>query len=164
MKENIKSLILIFSIVLNLAFIGTFGYSWLSSRSAAARLSENRPFLYLELNLTKEQLNRVIPLRDRFHTQMFDIGNAVKAQQLRLIDLLAAQNVDEGAVNSSQKEIQALQRRLQDTIIAHILEETKIFTTEQRGRFFRLMKERIEKNSQQCPPWMRPSEGHKTAE
>jgi Spy/CpxP family protein refolding chaperone len=164
MKENAKNLIFIFSIVLNFAFIGTAGYAWLSSRSAANTPPRDSPFLYQELNLTQDQLDRVIPIRDRFHAQMFEIGNSVKAKQLGLIDLLAAQNVDHGAVNSFQGEIQALQQKMQDTIIAHILEETKIFTAEQRGRFFRLMKERVEKSSQQCPPWMRPFEGKKTAE
>ncbi|MHC1729993.1 MAG: Spy/CpxP family protein refolding chaperone [Syntrophobacteraceae bacterium] len=112
-------------------------------------------------NLTKEQLEQVLSVRDRFRTQMFAIRNDLKAKQLGLIDLLAAQNVNSGAVNSSQEEIQVLQQRMQATIIAHITEEAKIFTAEQRGSFFRIMKERID---QQCLPLIRPLWGNKPAE
>ncbi|MHC1729992.1 MAG: hypothetical protein AB9866_29005 [Syntrophobacteraceae bacterium] len=48
MKENIRTLILIFSIVLNITFIGTAGYAWLS-RSEASGVSETCPFLSQEL-------------------------------------------------------------------------------------------------------------------
>jgi hypothetical protein len=58
------------------------------------------------------------------------------------------------AVNGVQEEILSLQQTMQNTIISHITDETKIFTPEQRNKFFMLMKERIEQNSRPFPPWM----------
>ena len=163
MKDNIKKLMLIFSIVLNLAFVGGTAYHSLSSGSIASKPSPNRPFLYRELNLTKEQLARVEPARDQFHRRLSEIGGEIKARQIKLMDLLAGPVLNRESVENLETEIRALQQTMQDTVINHILDQTSVFTPEQRSRFFALMKERIER-SEPRPPWMRPSRGRETPE
>jgi Spy/CpxP family protein refolding chaperone len=159
MKDNLRTLALIFSIILNFAFIGATAYYKLAPRSPAGSC----PFLYEQLNLTKEQLSQVEPIRDRFHARLAEISSSIKTKQLRLIGLLAAADLDHNGVDTLKEEIRVLQQTMHDTIIGHILEETNIFTAEQRKSFFNLMKERIEQSGQPCPPWMRPSEGKRTA-
>jgi Spy/CpxP family protein refolding chaperone len=156
MRDNIKNLVLIFSIILNIAFVGGTSYHSLSSGSIASKPSSNRPFLYQELNLTKEQLARVEPARDQFHKRLSEIGGEIKARQFKLLDLLAAPVLNRKSVEDLEKEIRTLQQTMQDTFINHILDQTSVFTPEQRSRFFALIKERIER-SEPRPPWMRPS-------
>jgi len=155
MKENLKNLVFIFSIALNIVFLGGTSYYRLTSGSSAAKPAPNCPFLYQELNLTKEQLSRIEPARDRFHQRLSEIGGDIKTRQLRLIDLLAAPNLNRKAVEDMQQEIETLQQTMQNTTISHIMEQTGVFSPEQRSRFFELMKGRIERG-QPCPPWMKP--------
>ena len=162
MKENFKNLVLIFSIMLNIVFVGGTSYFSLSSSSVASKPPPNCPFLYQELNLTREQLDRVEPVRDRFHGHLNEIGEDIKTRQLRLVDLLAASDLNRTAVEEVQQGIKTLQQTMQDTIISHILAQAEVFTPEQRSRFFELMKERIER-SQPCPAWMKPPRDGKTA-
>ena len=161
MKENLKTLVVAFSIILNLVFIVTTVFHRLSSFAATGQTPQaNCPFLYQKLNLSEEQLAKMEPVRDRFHERLDKIGGEIKTGQLELIDLLAAPQLDRKSIDTLQDRILALQQTMQDTIISHIVEETAIFTPEQRSNFFRLIKERIEQSSQSCPPWMRPSQGH----
>jgi Spy/CpxP family protein refolding chaperone len=159
MKENFKTLVLTFSIILNIAFIGATVYY----RPSSSLPTGNSPFLYQQLNLSQEQLRQVEPMRDRFHARLREVGGEIKTKQLRLIGLLGAADLDGKAVDALQEEIHDLQQNMQDTIIRHILEETRVFTAEQRKIFFSLMKERIEQSGQPCPPWMRPSEAKSMA-
>ena len=163
MKDNVKNLVLIFSIVLNIAFVGATSYHSLSSGSIASKPSANRPLLYQELNLTKEQLARVEPARDQFHKRLSEIGGEIKARQLKLVDLLAGPVFNRESVENLETEIRTLQQTMQDTVINHILDQATVFTPEQRSRFFALMKERIER-SEPRPPWMRSSGGRETTE
>ncbi len=158
MKETLKTQVLVFSIILNIAFVGVTAYYRLASHLPGG----NCPFLYQQLSLTKEQLNQVEPIRDRFHARLSEVGSTIKTKQLALIDLLAAPELNREAVDTLQKEIHILQKTMQDTIISHILEETRVFSAEQRNTFFQIMKERIDQ-SQPCPPWMKPPGGKQTA-
>jgi Spy/CpxP family protein refolding chaperone len=163
MKDNLKNLLLIFSIMLNIVFVGGTSYFSFSSSSIASKPAPSCPFLYQELNLTTEQLNKVEPARDRFHGRLSEIGGDIKTRQLRLVDLLAAPEPDRKGVEDVQQEIKTLQQTMQDTIISHILEQARVFTPEQRIRFFELMKDRIE-HSQPGPAWMKPPRDGKTAQ
>jgi len=135
MKDNLKTLALIFSITLNLVFIGTTAYYKLSARIPAVSC----PFLYEQLNPTKEQLRRVEPIRDRFHVSSAEISSTIKTKRLGLLGLLAASDIDWNAVGALKEEIRVLQQTMQNTIIGHILEETGVFTAKQRKNSFDLM-------------------------
>ena len=88
---------------------------------------------------------------------MREIGGEIKREQLRLLDLLAQPEQDFGSVRAIQERILGLQRGMQDAVISHLLEESAIFTADQRVRFFRILRERIEKTEPVSPPWMRPA-------
>jgi Spy/CpxP family protein refolding chaperone len=163
MKDNVKNLVLIFSITLNIAFVGGTAYHSFSSGSIASKPSLDRSFLYQELNLTKAQLARVEPARDQFHKRLREIGGEIKARQLKLVDLLAGPVLNRESVGNLEQEIRTLQQTMQDTVIRHILDQATVFTPEQRSQFFALMKERIELGEPR-PPWMRPFRGRETPE
>jgi hypothetical protein len=103
MKRNMKTLVVVFSIILNLVFIGTTAFYKLSSYAATGRTPEvNCPFLYQKLNLSREQLAKVEPVRDRFHERLSKVGGEIKTKQLELIGLLAAPELDRKAVDAVQ--------------------------------------------------------------
>ena len=154
MKKNLKTLAIIFSIVLNLVFIGTYFYHQFDQQPLTGPQGDHNRFLVEELNLSREQIDRFAPIRDRFHAFLSRQEHAIKDKQLELISLLAKENPDREAVDVKQKEIQTLQRQMQAKVIDHLLEESGIFTSEQRQRFFALIKGRIEKSVNPHPRWM----------
>ena len=154
MKEKLKTLAIIFSVVLNISFIGSYYYHKSGLNFMADRHVNHNHLLYEELNLSHEQLDRFGPLRDKFHAFVNEQAWKIKAKRLELIDLLAKEPPDHQAINAKRREIQTLQHEMQTKVIAHLLKEGSLFTLEQREKFFALIKERIEKSRDPRPRWM----------
>lgn len=156
MKKNLLRLAILFSVVLNVAFLGTYLYKagprWMRGDH---RQGEGLPFQ--SLNLTLEQEKKFDPIRLKFHARVGEISGEIKREQLRLVDLLAQPEPDLNSVRETQMRIRDLQKRMQDAVIGHLIEESAIFTADQRARFFRILRERIEKAEQASPPWMKPA-------
>jgi Spy/CpxP family protein refolding chaperone len=154
MKENLKSVLFLASIVLNAVFAATYVTYKLPSLAGVQQATSWGP-LYLQLDLTPDQLRQFNAERDRFHTQLQALGQEVKSKQLELIDLLAAKTSDHLTVEKKQEEIQRIQGSVQDRVIVHFLHASSFLSPEQRTRFFQLIKGRIETSILACPPWMR---------
>ena len=162
MIKNLKTLAIIFSVVLNIVFIGSYFYHKSDQYPLTGHQGKHNRFFIEELNLSREQLDRFEPIRERFHAFLSQQGHAIKDKQLELIDLLAAvrprsyakENPAREAVDVKQKEIQTLQRQMQAKVIEHLLEESGMFTPQQRKRFFGLIRGRIEKSDGPRPRWM----------
>lgn len=164
MKNNIKTLAIVFSVVLNVAFVTFTAYTRWSHAPVARSPSKEGAMLYEQLELTAEQLKRIEPLRDRFHAEMNQISSAIVGMQMELFDLLAAPSPDRQAIQAHQEKIRDLQRSMQDNVVNHVLEESKVLMPEQRVKFFRLLKERSKTAGRPCPPWMKPPKGAETNE
>lgn len=154
MKKNLKALGIIFSVALNIAFVGSYVYHKSGLTFITGQNTHHRCLLYEKLNLSREQLDRFGPVRDNFHTFLGQQGRKIKAERLELINLLAGKNPDRMAIAAKQKAIQFLQQQMQAKVIAHLLKESKIFTPEQRKKFFGLIRDRIEKSETPRPRWM----------
>ena len=156
MKNNLLRLSILFSVVLNVAFLGTYLYKagprWMRGDPPQG---EGLPFQ--ALHLTQEQEKKFNPIRVKFHERVEEVGGEIKREQLRLVDLLAQPEPHLNSVRETRMRIRDLQRRMQDAVIGHLIEESAIFTADQRARFFRILRERIEKAEPASPPWMKPA-------
>lgn len=157
MKENLKTILIISSVALNAVFAATYVVYKLPSL-AGGQLATSRGPLFLQLDLTPDQLAEFKAERDRFHGELQELGQETKKKQVELIDLLGDTTPDQQAVEKKQEEIRHVQRTVQDRVIVHFLRESGLLTPEQRTRFFQLIKGRIETSSQACPPWAKPFE------
>jgi|WetSurMetagenome_2_1015567.scaffolds.fasta_scaffold311263_2 Spy/CpxP family protein refolding chaperone len=162
MKENIKKILFIASIALNVVFAATYITYKLPSLAGGRQPQAPTGPLFLQLDLTPDQLARFKAERDSFHRRLQDLGQEIKTQQIELIDLLGVIPSDQKAIEKKQQEIQQQQGTLQERIIAHFLQASALLTPEQRARFFQLIKDRIETSAQACPPWMRALEQGRT--
>jgi hypothetical protein len=162
MKESLKSVLFIASIALNAVFAATYFTYKLPSLVGVQQATPRGP-LFLQLDLSPDQLTKLNAERDRFHTQLQAPSQEVKAKQLDLIDLLAAEPPDQPAIEKKQEEIQRMQGTVQDRVIVHFLQASSFLNSAQRTRFFQLIKGRIEAGIQVCPPWWR-SEGQSRLE
>jgi len=157
MRKNLIILAIIFSVVLNIGFIGTYYLQKAGLHPLKLVQANHKRFLYQELNLSPEQLAEFEPGRDRFHTYLDLQSRKIQAGQVELIGLLSENPPDRKAIDAKHEEIQSLQQQMQARVIDHFLEESRILTPEQRKKFFALIKGRIEKNSGFCPGWMQRS-------
>ena len=155
MKDNLKRILFIASVALNAVFAATYVTYKLPSLVGWHQPAAPAGPLFLQLDLTPDQLTKFNAERDRFHTQLQVLGQEVKTKQLELIDLLAAKPPDQLAIEKKQEEIQRIQGTLQNRVIVHFLQASSFLNPEQRTRFFQLIKGRIETSIQACPPWMR---------
>jgi Spy/CpxP family protein refolding chaperone len=154
MKNNFKTILFIASVALNAFFAATYVTYKLPSLAGVQQVAPKGP-LYLQLDLTPDQLRQFNAERDRFHTQLQALGQEAKSKQLELIDLLAARTPDQLTIEKKQEEIQRIQGSVQDRVIVHFLQASSFLSPEQRTRFFQLIKGRIETSILACPPWMR---------
>jgi Spy/CpxP family protein refolding chaperone len=163
MKKDLKTILFIASVALNVVFAATYATYKLPSIAGVPQPAPRGP-VYLQLDLTPEQLTRFKAERDQFHAQILALGLQIKTKQIELIDLLEATPTDQQTIERKQEEIQLLQRAVQDRVIVHFLQESSHLSSEQRTRFFQLVKARIETSVQACPPWMKPLEKEHSGE
>jgi len=156
MRGNLRRLAILFSVVLNISFLGAYLYK-AAPRWVGRDQQRGGVFPYQGLHLTQEQEQNFEPVRRMFHTRMHDVGSEIKQEQLRLVDLLAQSEPNLRSVRATQMRILELQRGMQDVVIGHLIEESAIFTADQRAQFFKILRERIEKAEPVSPPWMRPA-------
>jgi Spy/CpxP family protein refolding chaperone len=157
MKENLKTILFMASVTLNLVFAATYVVYKFPSLPGTHQSVPKQP-LFLQLDLTPDQLARFKAERDEFHARLQELSQEIKTRQAELIDLLGVTPPDQQAIERKQEDIQHLQGVVQDQVIVHFLQASSFLTPEQRTRFFRLIKARIETNVQACPPWMRSLE------
>jgi len=147
-------LAILFSVVLNISFLGAYLYKS-APRWVGRDQLRGDVLPYQGLHLTQEQERKFDPIRRKFHTRMHDVGSEIKREQLRLVDLLAQSEQNLVSVRATQERILKLQRGMQDVVIGHLIEESAIFRADQRAQFFKILRERIEKAEPVSPPWMR---------
>jgi Spy/CpxP family protein refolding chaperone len=164
MRNNLRTILIVASIALNVAFTATYVSYKLSWLTAMHQQQSPLEPLFLQLDMTADQFARLKSERDTFHARLQKPGREIMEKQTELIDLLAAAPPDHQAIAKKQEEIQHLQGAFQGRIIDHFLRASSILTPVQRTRFFELIKTRIETNGQACPPWMQPVEQGKKGE
>jgi Spy/CpxP family protein refolding chaperone len=158
MKGNLKALAMIFSVILNIVFVATYIAYRVPLSTSGERQGNPRDPLFLELDLSTQQLEQFQVERNHFHARLQELGEEVKKKQMEFIDLLAIVPPDQRVIEAKQGEIRNLQTAVQDSVIRHVLHVTTFLTPEQRTRFFQLIKARIESSGQPCPPWGKPFE------
>ena len=163
MSNHIKKVLFLASMALNVAFTATYLAYKIPSMATFNENSSRQP-VFLQLDLTPEQSQAFGAERDRFRVRLQEWGKEVKTLQIELIRLLEMAPPDHQSIERKQDEIQRVQKVVQDGVIDHVQLAGSLLSPEQRARFFRLIKARIDTSIQVCPPWMRPSDGKQTGE
>ena len=88
-----------------------------------------------ELNLTKEQLEEIQPLRANLDEETLQLRNEMQIKALEYQQLWTADELDEEAIVAKSKEISDLKDQLQEKMIRHRLDIAKVLTKEQRASF-----------------------------
>jgi Spy/CpxP family protein refolding chaperone len=147
MNRNLRTLALIFSVVLNVTFIAAHIFQNLSDRPR---------FAYEELDLSAEQQTQFEAGRHSFTQRLNRFVNGMIQKQAELMDLLAADPVDDAVIQAKLDEIHANHRSMQQIIVQHLLKDREILNPDQRRQFFSVLKDRIRTQGAPGPAWVPP--------
>ena len=101
---------------------------------------------YLDLiTLTEEQKRQVEDIRRDFLPKVAGIRQSLRDNRLRLNELLFAETPDEKAIAEKSNEISALQSKLEQEVIDHILQEKELLSPEQKKEFYQVIRNEFEK-------------------
>lgn len=145
MKHPIRTLAMIFSVALNVAFLGSYVYRMLTPAPT---------FAYEELRLSDAQRARMMSSRDRFIARIDQIGDGIIGLHTKLIDAIAADPVDQSAIRAAIDDIRTQQQSMQGTVVEHLLEDKTILSPDQRQQFFAILKQRVRSQGMPGPPWL----------
>ena len=139
---RLKFWLLCISIALNVFFVGAYMADKLPwSTDSGATQAPAMP--YEALDLSSQQRALFEAERNRFHSQLMEIRQSIYSKHEKLIRLLSVEKPDRAAISAQQEEILSLQGRLQNDVIAHLLDVSAPLSQIQRERFFSMLKERM---------------------
>ena len=96
MKHYIRTLGLIFSVALNVAFVGSYAYRTLTKQTT---------FAYEEMRLNAVQRAGMASSRDRFIRTIDQIGNNIIGLHMELIDAIASEPADRSTIDAKFEQI-----------------------------------------------------------
>jgi Spy/CpxP family protein refolding chaperone len=90
--------------------------------------------LVRNLNLSKEQLNKIRELENVYYKETRDMRYDLALKHIEMCKLFTDSKTDENALYTKQKEISALNKKLIDKTWQKFIEERKILTPEQLAK------------------------------
>ncbi len=96
---------------------------------------------YLDLipSLAVDQKKKLEDIRKVFLPKVGQIREDLRSKRRVLADLLFSDVIDKPAIAQKMEEITALQIKLEEEVIDHILEEKMLLTPEQRRQFYQII-------------------------
>lgn len=146
MLSKVKLLLIILSIGLNIAFLG----SWVEHRYrissvctagqtiSEVTLNQGCP-LHRKLCVTKQQSQQLEPEFARFRQQHREVCRKIGKNCREIIELLASADPNLQAIRLKQEEIITCQRKMQDLVIEQLLSQKQVLTSEQQKMLFELI-------------------------
>jgi Spy/CpxP family protein refolding chaperone len=139
------------SIALNAFFVGAYMANWFSVLPGSAR-SRMPDMPYKALGLSGQQRSAFEAERDHFHGQLAKAHQTMQSKQAELIVLLSMEKPDRASLISKQLEILSLQDKLQNEVISHIIDVSKLLRRDQREKFFTLLKKHMNRRVAEYAP------------
>jgi Spy/CpxP family protein refolding chaperone len=144
MKSKLLTVVLVLSLAINAGVFLTMGYHYYvnasTSSTAPCPMSPGDSHLYQSLGLSKDQLGKIDPIAQKFHSRNTELGTTMEAKKELLVDLLA-KGGDPAGVENVRREMAGIQDEIQKEVITHITELKKILDPDQQQRFFNLMRQ-----------------------
>jgi hypothetical protein len=143
MRSSWLTGILILSLAVNAAILGTLGYHYFINppqSGPAPCFTAGDGHLYQSLGLTGEQLSKMEPLARAFHSHM-DAMKASMEQKRDLLVNLLHRGDDPDKIERLRAEMASIQDAIQKEVIVHISIIKMILDSKQQERFFHLIRE-----------------------
>ena len=148
MRARLKILLVLLSVALNVAFVGSWTMHAIRASEgqrparATGGPSAAMPSLYEQVGTTKDQWQQIRPQLETFRASALAVFERINQRRQEMLVLLAAPQADHAGIAEKQKEIRAAQAQMQELVTSHILAEKEILTPPQRQRYFELLAQR----------------------
>jgi hypothetical protein len=143
MRSNLLAGILILSLAVNAAVLGTLGYHYFIKQpqhDSVACFSTGDGHFYQSLGLTGRQLEEMEPLAHAFHGRMDEMKATMEQKKDLLIDQLQRGDAPE-RIDGLRAEMASIQDTIQKEVIGHIADIKQILNSNQQEQFFRLIRQ-----------------------
>jgi hypothetical protein len=147
MKGNTLKFILIISLILNVSFIGSAGYSYYRVHQRQSEpifmcdLQKGSPYPFEKLGLNQDQLKTFKEKALPFHALLAQKRHEMVQKRSALFALIRSEKPDRQAVDTSISEINKLQEDMQKIIVSHMLEMKDLLDKNQQIKFFDLIEQ-----------------------
>ena len=139
MGKRIRLLLILLSVSLNVAFIGVWAMRTLPRAFAkpapiSCAMSDSCNIscpLHRAIGTTDAQWRTLEPLQRKFRLASRAACDEIRELRTEMVDFLAAATVPRDSVIARQERILALQRRMQELTVDHLLAEKQVLTTVQ---------------------------------
>ena len=157
MRTRWLTLALVFSVMVNLAAIGTIGYHWWNVRSAARPLSPSyRPMMpgpmHRMLSLSPAQMKKLEEQHRRATEEIMKMRQDLAESRARLMQLLRSPDPDSMAVEKILQEMASSQVALERKVIQNILQMKEALPPEQQEKLLQMI-ERWGRGNRMGPGW-----------
>lgn len=146
MRSKWPTLLLILSLSLNLAFIGSRLVSAIPARHPEAHGSVEGQAantiwcpLHREIGIDHRQWEQIEPRLLRFQAQAAEMRTKIRTLRQQMIDLLGSSKTEAGLIQEKQEEILNAQGAMQTLVIRHLLAEKEFLAPDQQKKFFELI-------------------------
>jgi Spy/CpxP family protein refolding chaperone len=151
MKRHLSAVALACSLILNVSFVG--GYAFKRFAGFEKPVEE-------DIEASPEQRAQMKQMREEFLEGVEEIAQRMSGLHTELVDAIALEPADPGAIESTFAEIRSNQRAMQRLVAGHLLAVKGMLTPEQRIRFFALLKERMQSQTF-GPRWLMRQPGNR---
>ncbi len=142
MKQRLKRLAIILSVLFNLAVLGGFVYAAYFARPASGG-NASVPSVYRHLALTAEQKQALKQMLAGPLQQMSEARRQSRVKWAETVTLLSQPQPDWRAIDASHAEKLELQRQYEQALFHGWAESTSVMTPEQRQQFFAAIQQEI---------------------
>jgi Spy/CpxP family protein refolding chaperone len=144
MYQKALSLLLIFSLAFNIAFVGIWAYNRThpparAARPPAATAQVPVPASLEGLSLTPDQRRQVVAAWRAAVAQTARVSAEVARERQRLFELMAAPEPDKQAIQACEQRIEAGQTRLGQLALNQMRQISELLTPAQRQAWFQMM-------------------------
>lgn len=145
MWTKIRPLLISLSLGLNLALVVFWAAQALPSHFRAEDQSSRDERvscpLHRQLGATEEQWREIEPRVAKFQEAARAVCEEAHRARGEMIDLIATAEPDRRAIRAKQEEILSCQRRMQELVVNHLLNEKSVLTQEQQEQLFRMVRQ-----------------------
>ncbi len=146
MSKKTLSWLLIFSVIINISTLATFGYHrWFEPKKTRfdRGRSSRHEFLSKELGLTEEQSQQVQALRSELWRQIKPLKSQLDEERRHFFQIQNQDSVNIEEIYNSIDKISEIQKQMQRKTAENMLAHQSILTPDQRKKFFSMMASRM---------------------
>lgn len=142
--------ILIISLILNISFIGSAGYSYYRAHQQRHEpifmcdFQKGSGYPFEKLDLNNEQLKIFKENASPFHASLAQKRHGMVQKRSALFALIRSEKPDRATIDTSISEINKLQEDMQKTIVGHMLEMKDLLNKSQQKKFFDLIEQSMD--------------------